>query len=267
MNWIYLIAVFFLSVWACTSPASQAPEIKLMPQDSPVTRPAPLALLEKPLMDTFLRDTFFLSRDFFDGAYHAIYIEKNRKSRAYDWLFNFDLSKSDMKSIQQAAKQVQTPVSHFDLQGLPHDWLPLYAYHGKYYLYGPSDWGSTNRRSIQDSLILFWYMDGPYPYFLTKVQRKGNVWLLESNDAWNNEDVIAKPEQLEIHLIDEEKQVAVWAYKKAGVSEFRYRLFVAKEKAHAFDMIVNYCDEMKQMEFNGFDDIDYKRLIQRSTEK
>lgn len=68
--------------------------------------------------------------------------------------------------------------------------------------------------------------------------------------------MIVKPEVLNIYLVDEKNKIAVWQYKDEG-ENWRYRLFVAKEQALNFDLIVNYCDRQKQLEFD-FDEIDYK---------
>lgn len=211
-------------------------------------------------------DTVFIHRELTKDYYHAIYIEKDRNATGYKWLTDFTIDADDLSHMDRALKSIPVQVKKFNTQGLPKEWVSLYLYKNKYYLYAPSDWGNTNKRIISDSLLIFWYLDGPFPFVLNSIKKiNRNTYKITSTDYLNNQDVIVKPEVLNIYLVDEKNKIAVWQYKDEG-ENWRYRLFVAKEQALNFDLIVNYCDRQKQLEFD-FDEIDYKKLLNRDPKK
>ncbi|WP_419802915.1 hypothetical protein [Mucilaginibacter sp.] len=207
------------------------------------------------------KDTTFILKEKDSSYYHKIYIEKNRKSNYYKLLTNFKFSKGDLEFINEyykLFKKRSAPVKKFNLQNIVKEWLPLYKYKDKYYLYAPSDWG--NRKMITNSLLFYWYLDGPYPCILTSFSKINlNHYKLTSKDFFDNSDVYVKPAKLSIYIIDLKKNISVWKYwNKKG--EYRYGLFVSKEHAKAFDIVVNYCKESKVPEFD-FDKIDFKKLL------
>ncbi len=72
-------------------------------------------------------------------------------------------------------------------------------------------------------------------------------------------------EKLTIHQIDSKTGLSV--FESTNESEmYKYRLYIPIESAKKFDMIVNYCDNQKQMEFD-FDQIDFEKLIKKTANK
>ncbi|MEB0303024.1 hypothetical protein, partial [Mucilaginibacter sp. 5C4] len=60
-------------------------------------------------------------------------------------------------------------------------------------------------------------------------------------------------------IIDPKNMVTVWEDTSLPF-DYRYTLYVAKEHAAKFDMVVNYSKMDKMPEFD-FDKINYKKLI------
>jgi len=206
-------------------------------------------------------DTTFILRGKTKHYYHAIYIEKNRESTFYQQLTDFTFDKWDIESFkgnyEAIKKMYSNPYKVFKHPALPTEWLPLYSYKGTYYLYAPSDWGYAGRRIITDSTLVYWDMDGPSPMPLTTFQKNNDKkYSLTHFQPYNTD---GNTNQIIIHIIDSKNKIAVWEFTNEA-KDYQYQLYVPKENAKNFDMINNYCDYMKQMEFK-FDTIDYKKLI------
>ena len=209
-------------------------------------------------------DTAFILRELSRDVYHAIYIEKNRNSRFYKNLLDFNFSKSDQESMlmnynNNSLVEEGKHLRKYDLQGLPKEWVPVYNYKDHLYLYAPSDWGNAGRVILSDTALIFWYMDGPYPVqYMSFKKTNANDYKLEyaeTSGQSSNRTVI-------IHTIDPKTGLTLWEYTSGSGGETFYQLNVPKEKASNFDMIVNYCEHMKQMEFD-FDPIDYKKYLNK----
>jgi len=211
-----------------------------------------------------LNDTIFIHREVSKDFYHAIYIDTNRHSKYYDWLTNFEFNKYDVQSYQESYEYLKEkfPKTYMKVNSteLPEDWIPVYLYKDNYYLYAPSDWGNAGKRIINDSAFVYWYMDGPLPIPLTSVKKEAqNKYILEISNL--SKDSLEKQE-LTIFQIDPKTQLSVFKFSnKTGKTQ--YRLYIPKESASSFDMIVNYCENQKQLEFE-FEEIDFKKLIKNS---
>lgn len=208
-----------------------------------------------------VNDTTFLLREVTAHDYHIVYIEKDRNSLYYKYLTAFEIDTADWRNSQAYFRKNGVPIRHFKTKDLPAQWLPLYQYKGSYYLYAPSDWGNVNQRIVSDSLLIYRYIDGFYPYVITSLKKISRTeYEIKSKDYMNNEDVLVKPEELKITIIDPKQKIAVWAYKESAADEVRYRLFVPAANARHFDLIVNH-GRQKEMEFEGFEAIDFKKLL------
>lgn len=216
------------------------------------------------------KDTGFLyrvQRDTPYPFYHAIYIEKNRQSNYYKLLQDFRFSKDEQQNYREAMKQNSSHITRKHKSGLPEKWVPLYLYKGRYYVYAPSEWGGLCRRMLNDSTLIFWFMDGPMPYFLRSVIKTGeNRYTVLSRDYIIGQEGFLRPEVLNIYIIDPKNKIAVWEYKSRKEKNWQYELVVPRENIPRFDMIVNYCNTDKQMEFD-FDRIDFKALLARFRKK
>jgi uncharacterized protein (UPF0333 family) len=204
-------------------------------------------------------DTTFISREVTNNYYHAVYIEKNRKSKDYKNLLNFKMAKWDADGYKENLtylkkhEAIKTKV----LVNLAKEWMPLYKYKGKYYIYSPSEWGNIDRRILTDSTLIYWSMESPTPAPFQVVKKiNQHTYFIQSKAFYLDEKPFSK---LTIHIIDVKKNITIWESTLSNGSK-HYGLYVARQNAANFDMIVNYCNEHKVMEFQ-FDQIDYLALL------
>ncbi len=208
-------------------------------------------------------DTIFISREVIKDNYCAVYIEQNRQSRTYHNLLDFTIDSDETVLYKQnydaVKKRHPAALKTFNLLGLPKEWLPLYQYKNKFYLYYPSEAGNMGRRFITGSTLVYWYMDGPYPYPIQTIRKiNAHTWYVKARDYI----VTRGTKQLIIHIIDPTNNIAVWEDTSIK-GEGRYELYVPKENAGNFDMIVNFCKENKTAEFL-FDKPNYKALLNKN---
>ncbi|TFF34326.1 hypothetical protein [Mucilaginibacter psychrotolerans] len=138
---------------------------------------------------------------------------------------------------------------------MPRDWVPLYLYKGKYYVYKPSEPGELARRIITDSTVVYWWMDGPEVRPLQRAVKMKNGGLSLQNTL--SFDMHAS--NLNIYVIDPKLNITVFE-DTAMPDAYRYSLYIPKESIKYFDLIVNYCETQKVGEFE-FDKPDFKRLL------
>ncbi len=193
------------------------------------------------------------------GNYHADYIERNRQSISYKHVLNFILDSLQnieyRESLQALKHRIKKRFKRYNLLGLPKQWLPLYRYKDKYYVYEPCDGGALDRKRITDSTMVYWGFE-PYLEVLQQVKKLNHhTWYLESYPK----GIDSTTSRLTIHIIDPKNGIAVWE-DTSEPSKYRYQLCVAKEKAANFDMVVDYCPDVRSSEFM-FDKIDYAALL------
>jgi len=100
-------------------------------------------------------------------------------------------------------------------------------------------------------------MEGPIPAAISAVKSTGtNNWDISAR-AYYNEDIL----HTTINIIDPKNKIAVWTQTGYDGKKY-YQLFVPKENARNFDMIVSYCHDHKTREFD-FDKIDYPALLKQ----
>lgn len=153
--------------------------------------------LERSICDNFYRDSFY-------HFYHAVYVETNRNSEYYNQLADFSFTDSEnLDEYNKGFKRKGIRLSKINTTDLPTEWVPLYQYKNKYYVYSPSEPGNLNRRILNDSLLICWYLDGPYPYALSSVKKIADtIYSITTKELFINTDVFAKPEILNIYIID-----------------------------------------------------------------
>ncbi|WP_184548408.1 hypothetical protein [Mucilaginibacter sp. FT3.2] len=205
-------------------------------------------------------DTVFLLREKDSVHYHAVFVEKDRQSQVYKNVLNFKMDNYDaeayLRNYHAVKRRSAKPFRKYNLAGLPTEWLPLYSYRGSFYIYQPSEPGNTARITITDSTMVHWYMDGPTPQLLQEVIKLNNhTWQLKFRGYLQR----APDVKIIIHIIDPINKIAVWEDVNAPI-RYRYSLYVPRENAAKFDLVVNYCLENKVAEFN-FDSIDYVALL------
>ena len=210
---------------------------------------------------TFIRKVYHTGPKTYDNYVDKLYIETNRESEvynrivypAYDPHYDMDQILLFVKKICQQCTLIE------DTYCKPNGcYLPLYKYHGKYYLYCPSEGGLTNWRQIFCPFLLCWYIGGMQPYGITRlVQTSATSWHLNCDDGFDNADLKRTPESLDIYEIG--NGVQVWKYKTES-DRPSYGLYVNTNNATDFDMIVWATHEC-QPEFEGFEEIDYEGII------
>jgi len=206
-----------------------------------------------------ISDSNIIFLDTAKGEYHFVYIEHNRRDpfRLGATDFNPDSNeKSEYKAnYLQAKGHYPHRFKSFDLHSLSRQWVPLYLYKGRYYLYVPSEWGLLDRRTITDSAIVYWPVDGPTPFPIVDAKKTdATTYEFKMHSTYDN-----KFDDVKIHIVDPSSQMAVWESPR-DTSAYRYQLFVPLAHAGNFDIIINYCRGHKTGEFN-FDKIDYEALL------
>ncbi|MFO7868967.1 MAG: hypothetical protein R6U95_06695 [Bacteroidales bacterium] len=207
-------------------------------------------------------DTIFIYKNVTDNFYHAIFIDTSHDSQYYSRLVHFDFdtyaSQAYAGNHQFINKNCSHSFSQVNSTSLPEKWLPVYKYKNNYYLYAPSDWGNAGRRMINDSAFVYWYMDGPFPVPLKKIkQTNRHTFVLEMSDISR---ACIETHTITIFRLDSITNLSLFYFPQAHQKR-RCRLYVPIENAHYFDVIVNYCDNQKQYEYE-FDDIDCEQLIE-----
>lgn len=209
-------------------------------------------------------DTDFILRKFDKDYYHAIFIERNRNSKYYKDLTDFTMNKYDtddyLSNCDYLKKRFHSPLNKYDLNNFPKEWMPLYRYKGKYYIYYPSEWGLKDRTIFTDSTLVYWNMEGPYPNPIKLFKKiNNNTWQIKARTLFPND---RQDFHYIIHMIDTVNQIAIWENENEK-GPYRFDFYIPKEKAKNFDLIVNYCLQGKFNEF-GFDVIDFEALLKRN---
>lgn len=212
----------------------------------------------KPLLSK--HDTIFLKKRLSPDD-NMIYIEKNRDSKFYKNLLNFDLDDQDGKEYIENLHELNKATKHYSKFKLPpffKQWISIYEYKDSFYSYYPADFGVTNRRMVTDSTICYSNMDGFFLEAIISVTRPDSrTW----NFTVRAENGISR--HIIIHIINPQTKLAVWEALPDSISKnTRYHLYVPKEYADKYDMIVNYTTGDLPPEFE-FDKTDFERLLEK----
>jgi len=205
-------------------------------------------------------DTAFIVREAGKGFYHTVYIEKNKAASSYKALLDFKYDHDDSVAYKANYKILKVrnpkPLKKYNLAGLPNTWLPLNLYKGKYYLYAPCNWGNIGIRTLTDSTLTYYSTDGPDIKPLLNFKKiNPEKYEFQSKPFYQ----FVRSSNITIYIINPKKMIAVWEDRSLPV-DYRYKLYVAKEQAGNFDMIVNDCKTGRTTEFD-FDKVNFKVLI------
>jgi len=199
----------------------------------------------------------FLLKEHHADYYQVAYIENNRNSADYKNLLDFRLDSDENEEYRENCKALYKNAvkgfKKYKMTGLPRQWLPVYKHASKYYLYSPSEEGAEGRLMITDTAVCFMYLDGYYPEQILSATNEGaGKWRLSTFSATYGRHPII------VHTIDAKTHLAVWGNLYKG--DHRYNLYVPREYAYNFDMVVNRGrGNVKVREFN-FDKIDFQKI-------
>lgn len=167
----------------------------------------------------------------------------------------------DLDAWRKYRQEKQKPsLSKTDLSGLPTDWIPLHSYQKHYYIFKPCEVDVPLRRCLTDSTLAYYSMEF-YFNAIQKLEKKSkSLYYIELESQKENSP---SPTQIYIHIIDNQKIVAIWEYRKENKS--KYELMIPIESAKYFNMIV--CQSPIHKFFNEkllkFDEIDFKTLLKQ----
>lgn len=199
-------------------------------------------------------DTTFIFRKS-ESYYHAIYIENNRSAKEYNFLLNA-MTKIDLVTYSENILELKnyTSLSRNTFQELSTNWQPLHLYMGNYYVYFPSDFMYNNWAHISDSIFLQYGGGDLDMYAIVSLQKNGNTKFRISTI-----NLTGRKGFINIYVLDPNTGVALFEFENAA-EETRYQLMVDAANIRKFPLIVNYCREQKQDEFE-FEQPDFKKLI------
>jgi hypothetical protein len=210
--------------------------------------------------NVIVNDTFFIKRDIYkDTIVCNIFIDSNKKSSNYGWVWGLD--KTDSNNVKYYISEILK--KHFALKkintyGLATEWRPVYQLHSKYYLYQPSDSGNKGTRILSDSLFMIYYMDGYSPQAIESVTKENNyLFKIKLHDYLKQ---LNTPSDLTIYVIDPKSKLAIWEYKTGPSTT--YELMVPKENEKLYSSVIIHSEISKQQEFD-FEKVDYQKLINR----
>lgn len=218
--------------------------------------------------DTIINDTLFLVREKSEAYYHAVFIDKNKSSKFYDAISCFGFDEYDNEHYNatlEYLKENNITLKRKIINGLPLKWIAFYQYKGNFYTYKPSDFMNHYKISITDTTFIDYEGEGPVANEIidfTKIDNYTFRFHLTGSHKANRE--------LVIYIIDSKNGIAVFEDKYTnaiwGDKEESTYLMIAADKIKNFPIIVNYCETMKQNEFE-FDELDYKKIILRKLSK
>ncbi len=209
-------------------------------------------------------DTIFISRKVTKNSYHTIYIDTTRQSEYHKWLTDFVFDKEADKYSREyygdAYKNIKSKnpnkFKSKKLKDVLEEWVPIYQYKDKYYLYKPCDGIFLGRVVINDSTLVFWGWDKT-PASIQSIKREGDSkYVLEIATISDEKLSVAK---LIIRALNKRTKLCVFEFTNEP-EEYRYQLYIPVKSAKYFDVVINHCVGSKQMEYE-FDKIDYQHLL------
>lgn len=212
---------------------------------------------------THAQDTLFIKRTVADtpyAFYHAIFIDTSSTSVFRNRVTQYEFDRFDSTVYFEGLaclERPRQPRKFTTTQALPRNWIPLFQYKGKFYLYHASDGCCIFRFRITDTTTMDHTMEGPSPSWIKRINYQGKgKFLIERTSQYNGSTV-------SVHIIDPQRGIAILNFSSSKYSQGQQLLMVDADRAHLFPMIVNYCitERMEELEFEP---IDFARLQKSS---
>lgn len=218
-----------------------------------------IGLLLLSTWSSFAQDTSFIFKNTANGVYHVIFIEQKPDSKYYNWIADLNFKQLEQKNYSTSIKSLKgknsKPLAKYDLGDLPRRWCLLFRYRGQFYLYSPSDYLFNYNIAITDSTYVICSSDSPPPKRITAFTKPNATTYQFRLSGYNNIQ-----ENIRIRIVDKKRGIAVFENPSAEPKQ-RYWFMVEADKAKNFPMIINYCKTQKQLEFDGFDKVDFAKWI------
>lgn len=205
-------------------------------------------------------DSAILSKETLpDGSYSVVFIDTGKHSRYRDEIRQLNIDTVQYKQqVQELRDSLGVRIMRHRVPTMPKVWHTLYLYKNKYYLYRPSDPGTSPWLKITDSTLVELYFD---PGIVTSLvagvetsKDKVQLWFSNMTD---------RAASLVIHYVDPVRGVAI-IERNYGPSEIRYTLMVSEDKLHLYPIIVNYSKDGRIEEWT-FDKPDYLKLLHQKS--
>lgn len=209
-----------------------------------------------------VNDTVFLYRDEIEGTSQSVFFDENRNSAFYDDLKVSDSDLSADESYQFSINNLKENNLKLIKQKpiIPDTkWVVLKQYKGKFYAYKVCDFYHQYQISINDSTYIEWTGEGPEANQI-ETQKK----IDKNTYEYTLHGVMNKTQKIRIHIIDNERGIAVFESVHPEYNENNFFLMIASDKVKTVPIIVNNCKTSKQSEV-PFEKPDYKALLK--TEK
>jgi hypothetical protein len=205
-----------------------------------------------------VNDTVFLYRDEIEGTSQSVFFDENPNSQFYDVITATKSDLSDNESYQYSMNYLKENNLKLIKKKpiIPYTkWSVLKQYKGKFYAYKVCDNYHAYRISINDSTYIDWTGEGPDGNQIA-AQKKidDNTYEYLLNGVMYNERT------MRIHIIDNEKGIAVFENVSNEFNENNFFLMIASDKVRTVPIIVNNCKTAKQREVN-FEVPDYQALL------
>ncbi len=208
------------------------------------------------------RDTVFLLKEKRETGYHIIFIDKNPKSEFYKPISDFRFSDDEARTYANYLGYLTAQkLPRFTNRKFPRKWIVIYQYRRGFYAYYPSDFMSHYKVRLTDSTYID-YIGGEGP--VANKIKSFNI-VDSSTYRFRLTGGLAKDRRLTVHIIDAQRGIAVFEEDVTGWGK-RYFLMIAADKVRGLPIIVNYCRDQKELEYN-FKEPNYKKLLEMKLPK
>jgi len=210
-----------------------------------------------------LNDTLFFVRDSNQFYYHKIFIDTNKTSEFYSLVSDFTFNKFDTDAYKSSLSYLYSrklfPKKQY-YKDFPLEWTMLETYKGKIYVYSPADYYTHYKIKLTDSVFINWTGEGPEATYINEFQKIDSCtykFILTSQ--------LYERRELTIKYLNKDKGIAIfhdkWYNKIIKEPIDDYYMMVDVKKMRATPLLVNTCDNQKQVEVD-FDTVDYKKIFQ-----
>lgn len=206
-----------------------------------------------------IKDSVSIKKVSVDDTALSITLIDNPNNSYYDRINNWDFSPTDDVSYQFSIdylKENESPLIKKTPIIAQTKWLPIKQYQGKFYTYYPCDFYTYFKVSIDDNEFIDWTGEGPFASKIIEQNKIDNATF-----EFKLTGVTQKDKKLIIHIIDNEKGIAV--FEEINTDMNYYYLMVASDKIKSLPLIVNNCETNKQTELL-FDEPNFDELLKQS---